>query len=129
MSIKEAAELIVQSGGIAESGDTVLLEMGEPVKIRDLAENMILLAGLSVRNDENPHGDIGIEVTGIREGEKMYEELFYDPSLAQPTRHPKIMRAPKAIRLRSMCLPASRRYVLPWKAVMSMRFARYCSTL
>jgi len=95
MSIKEAAELIVQSGAIAESGDTVLLEMGEPVKIRDLAENMILLAGLTVRNTENPNGDIGIEVTGIREGEKMYEELFYDPSQAQTTRHPKIMRAPK----------------------------------
>ncbi|MDH7784877.1 FlaA1/EpsC-like NDP-sugar epimerase [Ochrobactrum sp. 19YEA23] len=95
MSIKEAAELIVQSGAIAESGDTVLLEMGEPVKIRDLAENMILLAGLTVRNAENPAGDIAIEVTGIREGEKMYEELFYDPSQAQSTRHPKIMRAPK----------------------------------
>ncbi|SPL64769.1 polysaccharide biosynthesis protein [Ochrobactrum soli] len=95
MSIKEAAELIVQSGAIAESGDTVLLEMGEPVKIRDLAENMILLAGLTVRNEENPTGDIAIEVTGIREGEKMYEELFYDPSHAQSTRHPKIMRAPK----------------------------------
>ncbi|MCI1001171.1 polysaccharide biosynthesis protein [Ochrobactrum sp. C6C9] len=95
MSIKEAAELIVQSGAIAESGDTVLLEMGEPVKIRDLAENMILLAGLTMRNAENPNGDIGIEVTGIREGEKMYEELFYDPSQAQTTRHPKIMRAPK----------------------------------
>ncbi|MBC2884652.1 polysaccharide biosynthesis protein [Ochrobactrum sp. CM-21-5] len=95
MSIKEAAELIVQSGAIAESGDTVLLEMGEPVKIRDLAENMILLAGLTVRSDANPQGDISIEVTGIREGEKMYEELFYDPSHVQPTRHPKIMRAPK----------------------------------
>jgi len=95
MSIKEAAELIVQSGAIAESGDTVLLEMGEPVKVRDLAENMILLAGLTVRSKQNPHGDIAIEVTGIREGEKMYEELFYDPSQAQATRHPKIMRAPK----------------------------------
>jgi len=95
MSIKEAAELIVQSGAIAESGDTVLLEMGDPVKVRDLAENMILLAGLTVRNADNPDGDIAIEVTGIREGEKMYEELFYDPSQAQTTRHPKIMRAPK----------------------------------
>ncbi len=95
MSIKEAAELIVQSGAIAKSGDTVLLEMGDPVKVRDLAENMILLAGLTVRNADNPDGDIAIEVTGIREGEKMYEELFYDPSQAQITRHPKIMRAPK----------------------------------
>lgn len=95
MSIKEAAELIVQSGAIAKSGDTVLLEMGDPVKVRDLAENMILLAGLTVRSADNPDGDIAIEVTGIREGEKMYEELFYDPSQAQTTRHPKIMRAPK----------------------------------
>lgn len=95
MSIKEAAELIVQSGAIAKSGDTVLLEMGDPVKVRDLAENMILLAGLTVRNADNPDGDIAIEITGIREGEKMYEELFYDPSQAQTTRHPKIMRAPK----------------------------------
>ncbi|MCL7999023.1 polysaccharide biosynthesis protein [Brucella sp. 21LCYQ03] len=95
MSIKEAAELIVQSGAIAETGDTVLLEMGEPVRVRDLAENMILLAGLTLRNQDNPQGDIAIEVTGIREGEKMYEELFYDPSQAQATRHPKIMRAPK----------------------------------
>lgn len=95
MSIKEAAELIVQSGAIAQSGDTVLLEMGDPVKVRDLAENMILLAGLTVRNADNPGGDIAIEVTGIRQGEKMYEELFYDPSQAQTTRHPKIMRAPK----------------------------------
>ncbi|MFC4626059.1 polysaccharide biosynthesis protein [Daeguia caeni] len=95
MSIKEAAELIVQSGAIAETGDTVLLEMGEPVKIRDLAENMVLLAGLTLRTPENPNGDIAIEVTGIRDGEKMYEELFYDPSLAQSTSHPKILRAPR----------------------------------
>ncbi len=95
MSIREAAELIVQSGAIAETGDTVLLEMGEPVRIRDLAENMILLAGLTVRNEDNPTGDIAIEVTGVREGEKMFEELFYDPSQVQQTRHPKIMRAPK----------------------------------
>ncbi len=94
MSIREAAELIVQSGAIAQPGDTVLLEMGEPVRIRDLAENMILLAGLTLRNDENPRGDVAIEVTGVREGEKISEELFYDPSQAQPTQHPKIMRAP-----------------------------------
>lgn len=95
MSIKEAAELIVQSGAVAQTGDTVLLEMGEPVKVRDLAENMIMLAGLTVRSPETPDGDIAIEITGIRPGEKMFEELFYDPSEAQTTRHPKIMRAPK----------------------------------
>ncbi|MBB2970077.1 nucleoside-diphosphate sugar epimerase/dehydratase [Mesorhizobium sp. RMAD-H1] len=93
MSIREASELIIQSGAVSETGDTVLLEMGEPVKIRDLAENMILLAGLTVRNAQNPDGDIAIEVIGIREGEKLYEELFYDPSSAEVTKHPKIMRA------------------------------------
>ncbi len=56
---------------------------------------LILLAGLTVRNEDNPTGDIAIEVTGVREGEKMFEELFYDPSQVQQTRHPKIMRAPK----------------------------------
>jgi len=93
MSIREASELIIQSGAVSETGDTVLLEMGEPVKIRDLAENMILLAGLTVRNEQNPDGDIAIEIIGIREGEKLYEELFYDPSSAEVTKHPKIMRA------------------------------------
>lgn len=96
MSIREAAELIIQAGAVTKSGDTALLEMGNPVKIRDLAENMILLAGLSVRDVQNPEGDIAIRVTGIREGEKMYEELFYDPDKALHTRHPKILCAQKS---------------------------------
>ncbi|WP_210307021.1 polysaccharide biosynthesis protein [Paenochrobactrum gallinarii] len=95
MSIKEAAELILQSGGVAQTGDTILLEMGDPIRIRDLAENMILLAGLTLKDTNNPQGDIAIEVTGIRPGEKMFEELFYDPQLVQVTRHPKIMRSPR----------------------------------
>lgn len=93
MSIKEAAELIVQAGSLSEGGDVFLLDMGEPVLVADLAENMIRLAGLKVRNVENPDGDIDIVVTGKRPGEKMYEELFYDASTAVRTRHPKIMRA------------------------------------
>ncbi|WP_374829916.1 polysaccharide biosynthesis protein [Paenochrobactrum pullorum] len=95
MSIKEAAELIIQSGGVAQTGDTILLEMGEPIRIRELAENMILLAGLTVKDQKNPQGDIAIEVTGIRPGEKLFEELFYDPQFVQTTRHPKIMRSPR----------------------------------
>lgn len=95
MSIREAAELIIQSGAVIKSGETALLEMGSPVKIRDLAENMILMAGLSVRDMKNPDGDITIRVTGIREGEKLYEELFYDPDKALRTRHPKILCAEK----------------------------------
>lgn len=95
MSIREAAELIIQAGAVTGSGDTALLEMGEPVKIRDLAENMILMAGLTVRDEANPDGDIAISVTGIREGEKLYEELFYDPDKALRTKHPKILCAEK----------------------------------
>lgn len=93
MSIHEAAELIVQAGALSEGGDLFLLEMGEPVKIRALAENMIQLAGLSVRSPENPGGDIEIQVTGARPGEKLYEELFYDPGQASRTRQAKILRS------------------------------------
>ncbi|KQN74817.1 nucleoside-diphosphate sugar epimerase/dehydratase [Devosia sp. Leaf64] len=93
MSIREAAELIVQAGQLSQGGDIFLLEMGSPVLISDLAENMIRLAGFSVRNADNPEGDIEIVVTGKRPGEKMYEELFYNEADAAPTGHPKIMRA------------------------------------
>jgi FlaA1/EpsC-like NDP-sugar epimerase len=93
MSIHEAAELIVQAGTLSQGGDLFLLDMGQPVKIRDLAENMIRLGGLTVRSDKNPDGDIEITVTGARPGEKLFEELFYDPAQAETTRHPKVMRA------------------------------------
>lgn len=93
MSIQEAAELIVQAGALSEGGDVFLLEMGEPLLISDLAENMIRLAGLTVRNEKAPDGDIEIVVAGKRPGEKLYEELFYDASSARGTRHAKIMRA------------------------------------
>lgn len=93
MSIHEAAELIVQSGALSLGGDVFLLEMGSPILVKDLAENMIKLAGFTVRDAANPSGDIEITVTGKRPGEKMFEELFYDAARAQRTEHPKIMRA------------------------------------
>jgi len=93
MSIHEAAELIAQAGALSEGNDIFLLEMGDPVRIRDLAENMIRLAGLSIRSGDNPSGDISISVIGRRPGEKTHEELFYDPASAKPTRQPKILRA------------------------------------
>ncbi|KKB79299.1 capsular biosynthesis protein [Devosia soli] len=100
MSIEEAAELIVQAGALSEGGDVFLLDMGDPILISDLADNMIRLAGLTVRDEHNAHGDIEIVVTGKRPGEKMYEELFYDATTAQRTDHTKIMRAaPKIIDL------------------------------
>ena len=96
MAIHEAAELIVQASTLSTGGDVFLLEMGEPILIKDLAENMIQLAGFEVRDDDHPEGDIEISVVGARPGEKLYEELFYDPSAASVTRHSKILRAPDA---------------------------------
>lgn len=93
MAIPEAAELIVQAGALSAGGDVFLLDMGEPVRIGDLAENMIRLAGFNIRDARNPDSGIAIEVIGKRPGEKLFEELFYDRNNAQLTRHPKIMRA------------------------------------
>src|SRR5690606_10137824 len=91
---------------LSAGGDVFLLDMGEPIAIVELAENMVRLAGLSVRTDDNPDGDIDIVVTGKRPGEKLYEELFYDSASAAATRHPKIMRAP-ARAASNGCLGAS----------------------
>lgn len=91
MAVNEAAELIIQAASLSSQGEIFLLDMGEPVPIRDLAENMIRLAGLSVKDKNNPGGDIEIEVVGSRPGEKLFEELFYDPASVEKTIHPKIM--------------------------------------
>ncbi|VAW19109.1 UDP-N-acetylglucosamine 4,6-dehydratase, partial [hydrothermal vent metagenome] len=99
MSIHEAAELIVQAGALSRGGDIFILEMGEPIRIRDLAENMIRLAGVSIKSEQNPDGDIEIVTIGRRPGEKIHEELFYDPASAKPTRRPKILRAVQSQRL------------------------------
>jgi len=105
MSIREAAELIVQAGALSESGDILLLDMGEPVRIRDLAEDMIMLAGLTVKDDENPDGDIEIVTIGMHPAEKLNEELFYDPSSITRTRHSKILRgAPSQVPLEDVPL-------------------------
>ena len=92
MTIPEAAQLVIQAGAMAKGGDVFVLDMGESVKIMDLAQRMIQLSGLTLRTEDNPDGDIGIEITGLRPGEKLYEELLIgnDP---QPTLHPRIMKA------------------------------------
>lgn len=95
MSIHEAAELIVQAGALSSGGDVFLLEMGKPILIKDLAEQMIRLGGLSVRDANCPDGDIETVFIGKRPGEKMYEELFYEDANAETTRHPKILRSTK----------------------------------
>ncbi|WP_318651951.1 nucleoside-diphosphate sugar epimerase/dehydratase [Pseudomonas sp. PDM11] len=92
MTIPEAAQLVIQAGSMGEGGDVFVLDMGQPVKIAELAEKMIHLTGLSVCSDVNPKGDICIEYTGLRPGEKLYEELLIGDNVS-PTGHPMIMRA------------------------------------
>lgn len=92
MTIPEAAQLVIQAGSMGQGGDVFVLDMGEPVKIVELAEKMIHLSGLSVRSERNPHGDITIEFSGLRPGEKLYEELLIGDDVIA-TRHPMIMSA------------------------------------
>lgn len=92
MTIPEAAQLVIQAGSMGQGGDVFVLDMGEPVKIVELAEKMIHLSGLSVRSEKNLHGDISIEFTGLRPGEKLYEELLIGDNVAA-TQHPMIMSA------------------------------------
>ena len=92
MTIPEAAQLVIQAGSMGQGGDVFVLDMGQPVKIADLAEKLIRLSGLSVCSEKNPTGDIAIEYTGLRPGEKLYEELLIGDNVS-PTEHPMIMRA------------------------------------
>ncbi len=92
MTIPEASQLVIQAGSMGTGGDVFVLDMGEPVKILDLAVNMVKLSGLSVHCANNPGGDIAIRFTGLRPGEKLYEELLIGEHVT-PTRHPKIKRA------------------------------------
>lgn len=96
MTIPEAALLVIQAGSMAEGGEVFVLDMGEPVKIIDLATRMIHLSGLSVRSQTDPDGDVAIEFTGLRPGEKLYEELLIG-SNARGTDHPRIMRAMESL--------------------------------
>ena len=92
MTIPEAAQLVLQAGAMAEGGDVFVLDMGEPVKILDLAKRMAQLSGQTIRDSQNPNGDIKITIMGLRPGEKLYEELLIgnDP---KPTVHPRIIKA------------------------------------
>ncbi len=98
MTIPEAAQLVIQAGamasisGVLGQGSVFVLDMGEPVKIVDLAQRMIELSGFSLQNEQNPNGDIAIELVGLRPGEKLYEELLIGDN-PMPTEHPRIMKA------------------------------------
>jgi len=92
MTIPEASQLVIQAGAMAQGGDVFVLDMGEPVKIVDLAQRMIELSGFEVKTDAHPEGDIEIVFTGLRPGEKLFEELLIGDSVTG-TEHPKILRA------------------------------------
>jgi FlaA1/EpsC-like NDP-sugar epimerase len=92
MTIPEASQLVIQAGAMAEGGDIFLLEMGDPVRVHDLARAMIELSGLSVRDESFPDGDIEIVEVGLRPGEKLHEELLIEKG-ALPTSHPRIVKA------------------------------------
>ncbi|MFN4055652.1 MAG: polysaccharide biosynthesis protein [Alishewanella aestuarii] len=92
MTIPEAAQLVLQAGAMGKGGDVFVLDMGEPVRIAELARRMIHLMGLEVRDEEHPHGDIEIKYTGLRPGEKLYEELLIGNNVRK-TEHSRIMAA------------------------------------
>ena len=92
MTIPEAAQLVIQAGAMGKGGDVFVLDMGESVKITDLACNLIQLSGLEVKSEANPHGDIEIQFSGLRPGEKLYEELLIGDNVKQ-TAHERIMTA------------------------------------
>ena len=92
MTIPEAAQLVIQAGAMGKGGDVFVLDMGESVKIIDLARQMIRLSGLEVKDENNPNGQIEIKITGLRPGEKLYEELLIGDAVEKTT-HPRIMTA------------------------------------
>ena len=92
MTIPEAAQLVIQAGAMGTGGDVFVLDMGNPVKIVDLAYKMTHLMGLTVKDAKNPNGDIALQFTGLRPGEKLYEELLIDDH-AKPTQHQRILTA------------------------------------
>ena len=92
MTIPEAAQLVLQAGAMAVGGEVFVLDMGRSVKILDLARRMVQLSGLTLRDENNPGGDIEIEITGLRPGEKLFEELLIGDN-PEPTAHPRIMKA------------------------------------
>jgi FlaA1/EpsC-like NDP-sugar epimerase len=93
MTIPEAANLVIQAGAMATGGEVFVLNMGEPVKIVDLARRMIHLSGCVPKDESHPEGDIEIVFTGLRPGEKLYEELIIGEDNVEDTSHPLIMQA------------------------------------
>lgn len=125
MTIPEAAQLVLQAGAMAVGGDVFVLDMGQPVKIMELAQRMVQLSGLTVRDGDHPAGDIEITVTGLRPGEKLYEELLIGDNPV-PTAHARIMKAHEAClswealepHLQSLCSGAEQADIAAIKSVL-----------
>jgi len=96
MTIPEASQLVIQAGALGQGGDVFVLDMGEPIRILDLAKRMIHLSGLEIKDEDHPLGEIEISFTGLRPGEKLYEELLIGDNVSE-TSHPRIMRAEEQI--------------------------------
>ena len=92
MTIEEASQLVIQAAKLSKGGDLFVLDMGKPIKIVDLAKQMVALSGLTIKDQKNPKGDLEIIFTGLRPGEKLYEELLIDAECLE-TSHPLIFRA------------------------------------
>jgi FlaA1/EpsC-like NDP-sugar epimerase len=96
MTVSEAVQLVIQAGAMMKGGDVFVLDMGEPVNILQMARKMIHLSGLEIRDENRPDGDMEIVYTGLRPGEKLYEELLIGNNVSS-TEHPKIMRAEESV--------------------------------
>lgn len=119
MSVREAAELVIQAGAMATGGEVFLLEMGDPVRIQDVARIMINMAGLEIKDAEHPDGDIEIAYIGLRPGEKLTEELLINPE-AKATRHPRIKCAQEPhLNLEQMERAASLLHYAMWRSDMA----------
>ena len=104
MTIKEASQLVIQSSAMAQGGEVFLLDMGKPICIKDLVIKLIKLSGLQLKDDSNPNGDVEIKITGLRPGEKLYEELLIDAE-TEDTDHPLIFRAKENFILMEEIIP------------------------
>jgi FlaA1/EpsC-like NDP-sugar epimerase len=135
MTIPEAAQLVLQAGAMGQGGDVFVLDMGQPIKIMDLARRMLHLSGLSERSPSHPQGDIEIAITGLRQGEKLYEELLIGDN-PEPTEHPRIMKAREPylpweqlqVELDALQVAASRNDVPAIKAVFLRHVQGYQSS-
>jgi FlaA1/EpsC-like NDP-sugar epimerase len=96
MTIPEASQLVIQAGALGQGGDVLVLDMGEPIRIVDLAKRMIHLSGLQIKDEAHPAGEIEITYTGLRPGEKLYEELLIGDNVSE-TSHKQIMRAQEQV--------------------------------